>query len=226
MLKAAQNHPFARLRATKHLWGYAEEHAVVWKTDRRVCGIGDPAAVIALCKRLAEAGEIGPGTLIEVPRVDIAAFSSFDIARHEYWSVLWTRQALPHTETDDRVVLLPPSEHAAIDALLDVAFPATRNRPGNDDIKRWFGIYEDGELVAVGADRSANGVGYLVAIAVMPNRQSRGYGAALTRRMSRELLADSDICALGVTAANTRARALYQRTGFTEGIDLTSIRLV
>lgn len=223
MLKAAQNHPFARLRAP--LFGYHEADALVWNAGDRLCGLGSPEAVMSLIQQLAVAGEIAPGALLEVPRIDISAFAGFDIAKHEYWSILWTREAHPLNDADHRVVSLPESEHAAIDSLLDVAFPATRNRPDSPLIRRWFGIYEEGQLVAVGADRSANGVGYLVAIAVMPHRQGVGYGAALTRRIARELLAESDLCALGVTVANSRARDLYQRIGFTEGIDLTSVRL-
>jgi GNAT superfamily N-acetyltransferase len=223
VLKAARNHPFARLRAP--LSGYHEADALVWNTGDRVCGLGSPEAVVDLCLRLAQAGEIAPGSLLEVPRIDVSALESLEVVRHEYWSILWTRQPHPHSEHDDRVVPLPESEHASIDSLLDVSFPATHNRPGGPLIRRWFGIYEEGQLVAVGADRSQNGVGYLVAIAVMPHRQGVGYGAALTRRIARELLAESDLCALGVTVANTRARELYQRIGFTEGIDLTSVRL-
>jgi ribosomal protein S18 acetylase RimI-like enzyme len=48
---------------------------------------------------------------------------------------------------------------------------------------------------------------------------------AVTRRLVRELPTESDLCALGVVAANDRARRLYQRIGFSDGIDLTSITL-
>ena len=203
---------------------------MVWTAgteDRpRVHAVGDPAEILELAAGLAEAGLIPQGALFEMPRVDIEVLTPlFEVEKHDYWSILWTRQPPPRHDADDRVVLLPDSEHAAIDALLDVAFRATHNRPGHELIRRWYGVYESGRLVAVGADRSQNGVGYLVAIAVLPSRQSLGHGAALTRRMARVLLGESDICALGVTVANTRARRLYHRVGFTEGIDLTSARL-
>ncbi|MBB5874520.1 ribosomal protein S18 acetylase RimI-like enzyme [Allocatelliglobosispora scoriae] len=228
VLQAARNHPFARLRAHgQNLIGYAGERSVVWTAENggvsSVCAVGDPDEILAIC---AGADLIRGAAVLELPHVDIDILAPlFRIEKHDHWSVLWTREPSPHHDADDRVVLLPESEYAAIDSLLDIAFPATRNRPGQGPIRRWFGIHEDGQLVAVGADRSRNGVGYLVAIAVLPSRQSRGHGAALTRRMTRELLGEFDICALGVTAANTRARLLYHRLGFTEGIDLTSVRL-
>ncbi|WP_117214188.1 GNAT family N-acetyltransferase [Allorhizocola rhizosphaerae] len=192
----------------------------------RACGMGDPVDIIGVFARLRASGEIPDGSMLELPRIDLAALEAhFDIERHEHWSILWTRAAHPPTDGDGSVVRLSQEDDAEIDALLDLAFPATHNRPGRPGIHRWFGVREGGTLVAVGADRSVNGVGYIVAVAVHPSRRGHGFGAAVTRRLVREVLTDSDLCALGVVAANQRARTLYRRIGFSDGIDLTSIIL-
>lgn len=230
VLAAAGRHPLARLRIRAACTGYQEKGCLIWLTPHegrvRACGLGDPLEIIAGFARLRADGRIPDGSLLELPRVDHAALAAhFDIDYYQDWSVLWTRT--PHAPHDDDglVVRLSDRDHAAIDALLDQAFPATTNRPGRTGIHRWFGVREGADLVAVGADRSINDVGYVVAVAVLPGREGRGYGTAVTRRLMRELLVEYDLCALGVLAANVRAWRLYQRIGFTDGIDLTSVTL-
>ncbi len=212
---------------------------LIWITPddgrSRACGLGDPVDIVEAFARLQAEGGLAARSLVELPRVDLAVLTPhFGIDAHQHWSVLWTRRVPAPADDDGLVTPLAGGDHADIDALLDAAFPATNNRPGRPGIHRWFGIRETGEhgrhakrgeLVAVGADRSVNGVGYLVAVAVRQDRQGRGYGAAITRRLVRELLTGSDLCALGVTDVNHRARELYARMGFAEGIDLTSITL-
>jgi len=65
----------------------------------------------------------------------------------------------------------------------------------------------------------------LPAVAVAPSLQGRGLGWAVTAAITRRLLREEALVGLGVLTSNERAIRLYRRLGFTDGIELTSIRL-
>jgi ribosomal protein S18 acetylase RimI-like enzyme len=188
--------------------------------------------VAGLVAELARDGQVQPGSLVEVPQLPRheiepqLASAGLPVAGHQDWTIFWTTSPEPAEDLDAHVTPLTEADYPAIEAHLSISFPQTNNRPGTAGIRAWHGIHApDGTLAGVAADRSTGGIGYLVAIAVSPTHQGHGYGAALTRSLTRTLVAEFGTCGLGVTMVNTRARDLYQRLGYRHGINLTTLRL-
>jgi predicted GNAT family acetyltransferase len=125
--------------------------------------------------------------------------------------------------------VVPVDDDAAIEALLDVAFPDAGVRPGSPHVLGWYGIWVDGSLVACAADRSTRApgigpVGLIGGVAVHPGHRRAGLGAAVTGELTRRLQRTHDMVALGVDANNATAIRVYQRLGYAGRHGLTSVR--
>jgi ribosomal protein S18 acetylase RimI-like enzyme len=123
------------------------------------------------------------------------------------------------------VAWLPAEAGPEIDKLLDEALPDSSVRPGKAGVSDWYGIREADRLVAVAADRSANGVGLLAGIAVAPDQQGRGLGTAVTVALTRHLFTRYATVSLAVMSDNRGAIKLYERLGYRSGVARTSFDL-
>jgi len=141
-----------------------------------------------------------------------------DLRLREAWEFRWLAGppvAVPPLASGE-ARRLTVGDHAELHALLDEAFPTTSSRPGDPWTGGWWGVRDPtGRLVACGAERTHNGIGYLSAVAVAPSHRGRGLASALTAAMTADLHARHGAVTLGVNVANTRAIALYERLGFT-----------
>jgi ribosomal protein S18 acetylase RimI-like enzyme len=174
------------------------------------CVLGPVPAAAALAARLLD-----DGALAHIPHLHVPVGCPVPLRHLEDWEMRVLVGPPPRVPRSDEVV--PVDDADAIAKLLAVALPHTSSRPGDRGVRGWYGVLDtDGSLLACGADRSANGVGNLVAIVVRPDAWGRGLGAAVTAAMSRRLHAEFGSVVLGVSVGNDRAIALYERLGFTE----------
>jgi GNAT superfamily N-acetyltransferase len=107
------------------------------------------------------------------------------------------------------------AEHApAMVALTDVAFPGYFRRE-TYRMGSYYGIYVDGELVAMAGERLAvPGFREISAVCTHPAHTGHGYAAQLMTHVMRTHVAKGLRTFLHVAAANQRAIDLYQRLGF------------
>jgi ribosomal protein S18 acetylase RimI-like enzyme len=220
LLAATGHHFLARFsRGGDEIVGYEDRGTVVWTTGSFADSLGDPLVAAEIGIRLSGL------TFLDLPRLEARdAARLFSAARRDDWEILWTTAAPPQRSLEAEVIPLGPQHHAAIDNLLNEALPYTNNRPGDRRIRNWYGILDGERLVAVGAERSRHDVGYLAAIAVSPGHQGRGYGAAVTARVTRLLMREFDLCALGVVEHNTLAKAVFSHLGYRDRLLRTAIR--
>jgi ribosomal protein S18 acetylase RimI-like enzyme len=170
-----------------------------------------------LVSTLYTAGLLEGTHWLHLPPGQEGALAPVPVQHMDDWEFRWLASDLPgNLRHEDAVEVLGEADVADVEALLEAAYPDTSSRPGKGGIRRWYGIRDaTGTLVACGADRSRNGVGFLAAIAVANDRRGQGFGAAVTAAMARQMAAEFDAVALGVTVENHHAIALYQRLGFT-----------
>jgi predicted GNAT family acetyltransferase len=98
---------------------------------------------------------------------------------------------------------------------------ATFTKPGpffarTHRLGHFVGVKRDGELVAMAGERmKPEGFTELSGVCTAPGYRGLGYAGALSRLVSRRILASGEIPFLHVYAHNTDAIALYQTLGFT-----------
>lgn len=89
------------------------------------------------------------------------------------------------------------------------------------ELGRYLGVYQQGRLVAMAGERMRlDGYQEISAICTHPEFTGRGYAARLTTELVNASLQRGSIPFLHVGSHNTRARALYERLGFRERIDV------
>ncbi len=81
--------------------------------------------------------------------------------------------------------------------------------------KRWFGVRDQGAVVAIGALVFLQGIGYVDNVVTVPRARNRGYASALTARIATEAHA---VGASGVylLAEPEGPIRLYEKLGFSE----------
>lgn len=221
VLAAAGDTPYTRLTTTGSIRSaYQVGRTVAWIGDGSGWAVGDGEQAAALFVGLA-----GVVRWLHLPRVAASALAPLRPAHQDDWDFLWTVDPPPSVPGEERVVPLEDRHHPEINRVLDEALPRSTTRPGDPRAKRWYGIFQGDRLIACGADRSRPGVGFLAALAVAPDHQGRGLGAAITAAITRRLFTEYDVVALGVMWDNAPAISLYRRLGFTAGIARTSVSL-
>lgn len=214
---AADHDPYVRGRlARTDVEGWAGHGAVAWRfrySDDRVPYVmthGAPADVALLIEALL--AELRDGQDVTVPRGTAALLPAWVGLTGTDWDFRWTTSVPPYQAGEDEVVEVTDDE---VTPLLDLANPDAAARPGDPRVRRWLGLRGDAGLLACGADTTeATGVGHLSSIATHPSARGRGYGAAVTAALARDLLAgECDVVTLGMYATNTAGRALYDRLG-------------
>ena len=102
--------------------------------------------------------------------------------------------------------------------------PRTHGQPFARPGQRWVAVRDPatGALVAVGgSEPCAAGTPTLAGIAVAADRRGEGWGAAVTAHLDPAGRREVGACALGMFADNDVARGLYQRLGYTTGMEWT-----
>lgn len=124
-------------------------------------------------------------------------------------------EVLPDPDDVD-IRMLGVRDAPAMVALTDLAFPGFF-RAGTYELGQYFGIFADGELVAMAGERLAlPNFREISAVCTHPAHTGKGYGALVVRRLLRAHSAAGLNSFLHVAAANERAIALYERLGFTK----------
>lgn len=224
LLAATGNHPYVMLTTTGDVTGYRADGLVGWvarEPDRtQIFAVGDPVAAVAFVSHLR-----GDARWAHCPHLTRAQAAVFGSDVHDDWDHLVTRTEPPPADGADTVVALDPAEDPAVDALLDLAFPDSTSRPGDPRVRAWYGIRAGTELVAVAADRSRGGIGYIAGIAVHPEHRRRALGATLTATLTRQLFAEFGGCSLSVMSDADGPRRIYERLGYGEPLARTTFRL-
>jgi GNAT superfamily N-acetyltransferase len=232
ILDATAHHPYARFATAMSvgITGVAGDGAVLWTGvgpfGRLAQGLGPADALDALVARWLASGDAAVNWL-NVPRCPPDRTPG-RLAVREHWNFRWSTQPPPAVPGIDQV--MPIDDADALNRLLDMAMPHTELRPGHPMALGWYGIWEDGRLVACAADRSAccadpkaEVVGVVGAVAVDPEQRRRGFGAAVTAALTRRLRDSYDLVTLGVVEGNDGAARIYQRLGYDGVIPLTSL---
>jgi ribosomal protein S18 acetylase RimI-like enzyme len=152
----------------------------------------------------------------------LAAFPDVHVSD---WDLRWLESSPPRMPGEDDVVALSEADFDEINEILDAALPDAHNRPGAPQLNGWFGIRRDGRLVAVAADSTSPGFGFLNSIAVRPELQGAGLGSVLTCRLGRDQYVEHGTAMLGVFPENTGASRLYHRLGYTGVHEMTAFTL-
>ncbi|MBT9257112.1 GNAT family N-acetyltransferase [Phycicoccus sp. MAQZ13P-2] len=136
------------------------------------------------------------------------------------WEWMWTRTAPAPVAGEERVVPLTEAARDEIVALLIEASPRTHGQPFARPDQVWLGVRDtDGSLLACGgSEPSTGGTPTLAGIAVVPAARRQGLGAAVTAALTRDAVARTGACALGMFSDNQDARRMYHRLGFTTGM--------
>jgi hypothetical protein len=220
LLAATGGHVYARFYGGDDAVGYEDDGTTVWRVGPMACGFGDPLRAARICAALDGLSRI------DLPRVDSDAVARLlPVARQHDWQFRWTSSPPPPRDHETRVVPLGPADHDGINRVLDEVLSYTGNRPGDPRLRAWAGIFDGGELAAVGGERSRHGVGYLAPIAVAARHQGKGYGAAVTAANTRALLPEFGVCALGVVEHNLRAQEFFDHMGYLERVHRSSFEL-
>lgn len=197
--------------------------------ERSLLVIGAPEAGAQLLRAHAEQalGDLPPRS-VSLSRGTGALLpaglrESFATGRVSHWDWMWTEQVPLPVPREDQVQQLTAREHgAAISALQDLALPGTHftaERAGS----RWFGWFDEtGQLrCAVGATDFIDVV-HMGGIATHPQWQGLGLGTAVITAVTRAGVERFGQASLGLYADNVGARRLYERLGFTLGMEVES----
>ena len=241
VLEATGGGPYVRFATSMAagIAGIATDGAVLWwgngPLGRLGHGLGDASTLDLLIDRVRAAGELAGVRRINLPRRDAPPPGSAapglppGFTRNEDWDFRWSEAAPPDQPGQSTVRQI--DDAAAIEKLLDEAFPDSMLRPGHPMVSGWYGVWSDGRLVACAADRSTRTaepgvpvVGVLGGIAVHPDHRRHGWGAAVTAALTTRLRTRHSLVALGVVADNHGATRLYERLGFTGVHEITSAR--
>jgi ribosomal protein S18 acetylase RimI-like enzyme len=235
VLTAAGHHPYARFAAgmASDLVGLAGNGAMVWcgETPFGLTGhaLGDRPALDPVLAEARRRGLLDGLRWINLPRRDAPGPG---YALRDNWDFRWSTRPPPPQAGGDRVVALDEDAYDAVDALLDLVMPHSTVRPGRPPAIQWYGVWSDGMLVACGADRSTDSakataeveaVGIIAGIAVHPDHQGRGWGAAVSGTLTARLREAYNLVTLGVGADNEGASRLYERLGYTGVLPVTSV---
>ncbi len=228
VLVATGHDPFARASLRREVThGWAGEGATAWiGVDQHegvpyLSALGSPGAVGALLGEIVP--RLPPRQRVTVPRGTAARLPAWVGLHGTDWDFRWVDAPPDEQPAEDRVVAL--DDDAELTAFLKVASPTASALPGDLGVRHWLGVREEGgNLLACAADTSGStGIGHLSSIAVAPEARGQGLGRAVTAALTRRLLAGGcDVVTLGMYAANTAGRALYDGLGFTDDHHFTS----
>jgi len=132
----------------------------------------------------------------------------------------------PLGEVDGPGILELDERHRAdVLALVALVYPHYF-RPRTMRLGRYFGIYQDGRLAAMIGERLGTPAAReMSAICTHPDFLGRGHARRLTAFLVDDTLRGGRLPFLHVSHANTRAKQLYERTGWRQRRDIPFWRL-
>ena len=88
-------------------------------------------------------------------------------------------------------------------------------RPRTIELGHYFGVFDDGELIAMAGERlQTPEFTEVSAVCTHPSARGRGLAAALSHHVATGILARGQTPILHVAEANVSARRVYERLGF------------
>ncbi|MEU6986648.1 GNAT family N-acetyltransferase [Streptomyces sp. NPDC046324] len=221
--------PYTRMALSPQSTAYVTDRTVAWLTRTPWASLvslnANSEAAAELFMELRRSGRIPDGSWLRVPLPARRFHGLPGVRLREEWQFRWTTSEPPVHTREAEVALISTAHYDALEELLRVGNPDTVVRARARGIHGWYGIWEGGQLVACGADRSFGGVGYLAAITVRPGRRREGLGTALTAAMTRRLIAGTGAVGLGVNTGNHGAIDLYKRLGFHEAVEVATFEV-
>ncbi len=168
-----------------------------------------------------------PNRYLSVPRGTMpVVLARLDLGtRGGEWDWMWTDRPPPVVPGEVAVAPLDPAARQEAEDFLAAHSPRTHGQPFARPGQHWVAVRDEGSghLVAIGgSEPSQAGTPTLAGIAVASDRRGQGWGAAVTAHLTRRAVAEHGACALGMFADNLGARRLYERLGFTIGMEWTS----
>jgi ribosomal protein S18 acetylase RimI-like enzyme len=124
---------------------------------------------------------------------------------------------LPHT--DDEVTVLDADDVPEMLALVEVAKPGPF-RPRTIELGTYFGIRENGRLLAMAGERTWVGnCREVSAVCTHPAAEGRGFARALVARVVNRMLRAGETAFLHVRSTNARAMKIYRALGFRRRVE-------
>lgn len=115
---------------------------------------------------------------------------------------------------------LSPARVADMLALTALVYPYYF-RPRTIEMGRYFGIHDDGRLVAMAGERMRfDGHQEISAVCTHPDYLGRGYAQRLVAVLTNDILDSARVPFLHVSHENTRAKSLYERMGYAHRADI------
>lgn len=129
------------------------------------------------------------------------------------YNMVWDAEA-PATDEAPEAVPLGAAHVPDVLALAELAQPGPFG-PRTIELGDYFGIVEDGRLIAMAGERMCAGEWREISgVATRPEHRGRGLAQRLMRKLVRRQLARGERPFLHVMHTNAGAHALYQRMGF------------
>lgn len=198
------------------------------RTGRVLTAVGEPGRVAALLSTVTP-GDTVRGAAVTRGTGALAGeiFSRWGLGPASTWDRMVTETAPAVPRADGAVVELLDLDRDTdeIADLLAQANPSTRQGMHTPAARRarWYGVrtvsrsagLRAGALVAAGsATPVPTGAVHLGSIGTLPAARGRGYGSALTARMTADGVAEQGLVTLGLHDDNVVARRVYARLGF------------
>lgn len=133
------------------------------------------------------------------------------------WDWMWTTDAPPRVDLEDRLIPLDDTADAdELAALASAHSPTGEGDPGTGRTQLWLGLRNArGELAAAGAMQLwESGAPHLAGIVTHADYRGQGLGRAVTAGLTRHAVAEYGVCTLGMYSDNAPARAVYTGLGY------------
>jgi len=139
--------------------------------------------------------------------------------------LVWDGRPGPETDPAPGAVPLGPAHVDDAMALAQLTRPGPFG-PRTIELGEYFGVVEDGRLVAMAGERmAASGLREISGVCTHPDHQGRGHAKRLMEKLILRQLARGETPFLHVMSANARAHDLYLRMGFRDYCE-TVVRVV
>jgi len=217
-LRRHLDNPFWSSLVTRHAH-LAQGGALARRYPSSISGIAalpaaTPANVAALESLVAVGEEIGTaGPFVPALPANWETVNEAQLVQ----MVRTERTSLPHDDVD--VTVLDDDDVPEMLALVEVAKPGPF-RPRTIELGTYFGIRENGRLVAMAGERTWVGnCREVSAVCTHPTAQGRGFARALVARVVNRMLRAGETAFLHVRSTNARAMKIYRALGFRRRVE-------